>query len=236
MIEINESNHASIANASLKKIYNQARIKGKLDSVDLYILDVLFKHINDCNIELTHDQKKKLQCIYRIIYNTSPDICKVSKISGFKNPKKIVTPFIVAESTDCPTIVVKNKIYYWQEPTPFTERVDIVTAIVEDDYLADKPFTTDSAFTFAIDIPLESIGRVAIAFNPGYTADSFIIKDILGNVVTHAFTRDNITSIDTVLFTSENVHSIGMLTFTVIDTPGNTDTQIFNNVFNNIFI
>jgi len=235
MMEFNEVNHASILNASLSKIYNQARIKGKLDSIDLYLLNVLFKYLNDCNLVLTHDQKKKLQCIYRILYNTSPDICKVSSLQGFKSPASLKTKFIVADITDQPTPPLIPKVYYWQEETPFTEYPDIIDAIVNDSYLLDKPFINKTEFTFTLEVPLTHIGRVAFACEPGFISTGFVIKDTLGNVITHAFTRHDILDLKVVLFVSEYVHSHGTFTAVVIETPGDPNTRIFNNVYNNIF-
>jgi hypothetical protein len=234
-MEINEVNHASILNASLLKIYNQAKIKGKLESIDLYLLNVLFKYISDCNLVLTHDQKKKLQCIYRLLYNTSPDICKVNNLQSFKTPASLKTKFIVADKTDQPTPPLIPKVYYWQEPTPFTEYPDIITAIVEDDYLLDKPFINKTEFTFTLEVKLDYIGRVCFAFEPGFTSSGFVIKDVLGNDVTHAFTRHDVLDLKVVLFVSEWVHSHGEFIFTIIETPGEEGLKIFNNVYNNTF-
>lgn len=234
-MEINEVNHASVLNASLTKIYNQARIKGKLDSTDLYLLNVLFKYLNDCNLILTRDQRKKLECIYNVIYNTSPDICKVSGLQSFKSANSFKTKFTVADKTDQPTPPLIPKVYYWQEPTPFTEYPDIVNAIVNNKYLLTKPFINKTSFTFTLEVKLDFIGRVCFAFEPGFTSSGFVIKDVLGNEITHAFTRHEILETKVVLFVSEWVHSHGVFTLTIIETPGEEDIKIFNNVYNNIF-
>jgi len=54
-------------------------------------------------------------------------------------------------------------------------------------------------------------------------------------VITHAFTRHDILDLKVVLFVSEYVHSHGTFTAVVIETPGDPNTRIFNNVYNNIF-
>lgn len=216
----------------MNKLYNQSRMKGKLESVDLYMLNVLFKYLHVCDLDLTDAQKKKLKCIYRILYNTSKDICKV-KLEGtkFQDRPKFVVP--VQGGVVVPPVV--SKVYYWQEPTPLTEYPDIIDAIINDDYLADKPFTTKALFEFGIDIPLTHIGRIAFAFDPGFPSSGFKITDFLGNDITHAFTKNNITSLDIVLFTSDFIYAYGNLNVHVIETPGDPDIDIFNNVFNNIF-
>jgi hypothetical protein len=233
MIEISKANHLKILNASLNKIYNQARIKGKLESVDLYIFNVLFNYISTCETDLTNEQIKKLECIYRILYNTSEDICKVS-LTGARVQHR--TKFVAPPKSVTPITPVVSKVYYWQEPTPVTEYPDIVEAILNDNYLDDKPFTTKTLFEFGIDIPLTHIGRVAFAFDPSFPASSFLIKDFLGNDITHAFTKTNITSLDIVLFTSDFVYAYGNLNVHIIETPGDPSIDIFNNVFNNIFV
>ena len=39
MLEINEQNHTSVLISSLDNIYNQGKLNGKLNSVNLYILN-----------------------------------------------------------------------------------------------------------------------------------------------------------------------------------------------------
>ena len=233
MIEITPSNHAKVLNASINKIYNRSRIKGKLDSIDLYIFNVLYNGIMHCNLELTHDQRKQLECVYRILYNTSPDICKVNGLQGLnlqRNTKFIVPP----KGTPNVTPVI-SKVYYWQEPTPFTEYTDIVDAIINDNYLDDKPTVSKTTFEFGIDVPLTHIGRIVFVFNQSLASSSFVIKDFLGNNVTHAFTKIIIPEKKMVAFVSENVHSFGLLKILGIENQGEQGTDIFDNVFNNIF-
>jgi len=236
MIELNEVNHASVVNASLTKIYNNARITGKLNSIDIYILNVLFKLINDCNLVLTHDQKKRLQCIYRQLYNTSPDICKVQNLQSYRTPSSLVTDFIIAEVGDKQTDPLVMKIYYWQELTPYTGTLEIANAIINDNYLDDKPFASKLEFEFGIDVPLKHIGRVVFAVDPGFASGEFVITDWLGNDITHAFAKTTIVSMNIVIFVSSTFHSHGILNVHIKQTAeGTPNTNIFTVEFNNIF-
>lgn len=231
MIEISKQNHATVVNASLKKLYNQARIKGKLESVDLYIFNVLYHLVNECDFTLTREQIRKLECIYRILYNTSKDICKINNLqrTKFQRPRRFIVP---SPGTAIPPVIAK--VYYWQEPTPFTEFTDIQDAILNDNYLDDKPSVTKTEFEFGVDVPLVNIGRIVFVFNPSDLASTFIIKDVLNNDVTHAFTKVSLESINMMMFVSEQVYAYGSLKLSAIETPGEL-AKIYNNVFNNTF-
>jgi len=209
MRNITAENHVKVINASLNKIYNQSRIKGKLESIDLYIFNILFKYINDCDLELTHSQRKQLECIYRIIYNTSKDICKIP-LQGL--PVQHTSIPVVPEKEGNNVIPVLYKLFYWQEPTPYTTGSEIIDLIADENYLSSKPFFIRAGSEFIINFSLTYIGRVCIAYNPFFEeVDSLIIKDIFGNDITHAFIKDTIPSKNIILYTSNNVHSYGSL-------------------------
>ena len=46
MFEINELNHVPVVISSLDKIYNKAKVNGKLNSINLYIFNIIFKLLN----------------------------------------------------------------------------------------------------------------------------------------------------------------------------------------------
>jgi len=113
MFEINELNHVPVVISSLDKIYNKAKVNGKLNSINLYIFDIIFKLLNSENLTLTDAQIQKLKTFYSNIYFNSQDICKTKGFSPYTLPVK--NKFFQAESTDCNTYPKFENIYYWQE-------------------------------------------------------------------------------------------------------------------------
>ena len=51
MIQIDEKNHASVIIGSLNKIYNKVKLSGKLEAIDLYILNMIYNILNNCFLE-----------------------------------------------------------------------------------------------------------------------------------------------------------------------------------------
>lgn len=103
MLEINEKDHISLVHSTLNVIYNKARINGKLNSTDLYLLNILYTLINDINfLEIKNDLKD----LYLKYYYTSKDICKINTLNHY-NILTSNNNFIQLETGDClPTIDV----------------------------------------------------------------------------------------------------------------------------------
>ena len=74
MTEINDKNHISILLSSLNKSYKQAKLKGKLNSIELYIFNIIFKLLNDEYLVLTTEERKCLISLYEKMYINSKNI------------------------------------------------------------------------------------------------------------------------------------------------------------------
>ena len=75
MTEINDKNHISILLSSLNKSYKQAKLKGKLNSIELYIFNIIFKLLNNQYLVLTTEERKCLISLYEKMYINSKNIC-----------------------------------------------------------------------------------------------------------------------------------------------------------------
>lgn len=233
MIQINETNHASVIISSLDKIYNVGRITGKLNAIDLYILNTIYNLLNGCCLELTDVQKKQLMNAYRNMYFHSENICHTNSIEIYQSTYR--TPFIQAESIDCNDYPEADKVYYWQEELYSTIIDDILLLVDDQDYFLNKSFDTKEAFEIGKNIDYSKIGRVCFAITETEATDTYKIYDSLNNDVTDAFDRAYIDSINTILFVSKNIYSHGTIFFKFKKTTDIFDNGIFNNIFNNIF-
>lgn len=234
MIEINEKNHASVVISSLEKIYNNGKITGKLEATDLYILNLIYRLLSGCCLELTDYQKKYLMNAYRNIYFHSTGICPINSIEIYKPTYR--TPFFQADSIDCNDYPVADKIYYWQEENYLTIIDDILPLVDDQDYFLNKPFDTKEAFEIGKDIDYVEIGRICFAITEATTDDIYKIYDSQNNEVTHTFTRAFVDSINTILFVSSNIYSHGTMFIKIKKTTGIfDDNSIFNDTFNDIF-
>ena len=233
MIQIDEKNHASVIIGSLNKIYNKAKLSGKLEAVDLYILNMIYDILNNCFLELTKIQKEQLITIYRSVYFHSINICNINSIETYKSIYK--SPFFQAESTDCNDYPIADKIYYWQENNTNTTIENIILLIDDQGYFLNKPFDTKEAFYIGKNIDYVNIGKICFAITEAVETDTYKIYDSLNNDVTHTFTRVFIDSINTILFVSQNTYSHGIMFFKFKKTIDIFDNGIFNNIFNNTF-
>jgi hypothetical protein len=233
MIEINEKNHASTIISSLSKIYNEGKITGKLDAIDLYLLNIIYKLLQGCCITLTETQKKQLINSYRNIYFHAKNICHTTAIEIYKPTYK--TPFFQAETEDCNTFSVPNKIYYWQEEDRNTTINNIIPLVDDQGYFLNKLHNTKENFEIGIDITYNYIGRICFGIINAQSTDTYKIYDILNNDVTHTFNRVFIDTIDTIIFVSENIYSHNIMNLKIKKTNEIFDNGIFNNIFNNIF-
>jgi len=70
------NNHQYTVIASINKIYNHAKIYGVLKPKELYILNVIYKLLNDCDECICYENKRKLISLYFKILNSSNLLCK----------------------------------------------------------------------------------------------------------------------------------------------------------------
>lgn len=97
MLEINEKDHISLIVSSLNVIYNKGLINGKLNSIDLYLLNIIYKLINDENFI---DIKEELKSLYLNYYYNSKNICKINTLNNY-NVLNVNNNFIQLETGDC---------------------------------------------------------------------------------------------------------------------------------------
>lgn len=81
-MEILNNNHQYTIIASINKIYNFARINGILKPKELYLLDIIYKLLNNYNI-LSKEQINKLIILYTNILNSSDLLCKDNNIKNY---------------------------------------------------------------------------------------------------------------------------------------------------------
>jgi hypothetical protein len=212
MLEIKEKNHVSTLLSSLTKSYKNAKIHGKLNPKDIYVLNSLHK-ILECNI-LGLDSKK-YNCLYSL-YNSmlvnSSSICSNYNFEKYQVTKPI--KFVQAESTDCNTYPKYSKIFYWQEENYNTTNVDLLNIVSSTGFLNNKSSDTYKAFELGKDINYNNIGRLCFLALESETL-AYEIKDSLGNLVIHTFNVTLLNDIKATLFVSENIYSHGTINFKI---------------------
>jgi len=163
---------------SLDKIYNKARINGKLDSINLYLLNIISNILNHCNIELSNKTKTKLENLYITIYNHSKEICKTNIIKPYNN-----TIFVQADINDYNDFPKSNKIYYWQDDRLSSNITAILQSeVLANNYFLDKLYKTKNQFSTGVDIEyLETHKKCFMIFESEIT--NYIIKNITTNTI-----------------------------------------------------
>jgi hypothetical protein len=212
MIEITENNHALVLNASLKKLHNQARLNGKLESEDLYVLNLIFNLLNECNVTISNKQRKQLECLYITLYNNSKYICKVKTVTGF--PVNLDTKFVVADKNEQVVVLPVPSVVYWQESLGITYQ-NILDLVASGTYLETKDAATREVFAEGIDIVYEDIGLIAFALNCSEEDTEYEIYDVLGNNVTEGFQSHYNDELKTRIFIGNNLYSIGTMKFKI---------------------
>lgn len=212
MLEINELNNTSVLISSLDKIYNLGRLNGKLKSIDLYILNIIFKLLNGCCLELTHVQRKNLMELYRHFYFNTEYICHINNIQGYIKPT--MSYFTQAETSDCDEINSFPKIYYLQDDRLFDIFNTIQHEILTPHYFTNIPFDTYSNFEIGKTITYDKIGKICFVLTSVSDANYKII-DILNNDVTNAFDKIFLNSHNYTLLVSKNNYSYGDINFKI---------------------
>lgn len=212
MIEISDKKHVSTIIESINKAYKRARINGKLLIMDVYYINIIKQLLDNDVLDLTVNQKNTLISLYTKFSLISDNICSPRIYKSYQTNK--VIKFEQAEVKDCNTYNAFPKIYYWQEE--FIRNEADVLSENKIDYLDDKLFDTYTIFESGKDITYTYVGLICFFATDSLDTDSFIIKDSLGNNVTHTF---NITYDDVVngmLFVSQNKYTNSTMNFKII--------------------
>lgn len=213
MLEINEQNNTAVLISSLDRIFNQGKLNGKLNAINLYILNLTHDLLNNCCIELTNDQRRALMDLYRKIYFNSEEICHVTNVQKYQIQPTIT--FTQAETIDCNQYTQVNKIFYWQESDYNSDFEDIKLLIVNTNYLNTKPNDTYLSFDIGKNINYTNVGKISFAIIETLSTDVFKIYDVLNNDVTHAFDTYYETINNCRLFVSKNTYSHGEINFKI---------------------
>ena len=210
MINITIKNHLGVLIGSIDKIYKRAQTVGKLESKEIYYLNIIYKLLN--NSELTNSQNNQLITFYNKLSFYSDNICPPKVIKKYQTTPK--PKFEQAEITDCNTVISNKSIFYWQEI--YTLNNSQITNLVDDtNYLTDKPSDTYENFEIGKNIDYTKVGKIVFLALESDTVN-YIIKDVLNNDVTHTFNISLIPQLNATLFISDNNYSHGIMNFKII--------------------
>ena len=210
MINITIKNHLGVLIGSIDKIYKRAQMVGKLESKEVYYLNIIYKLLN--NLELTNSQNNQLITFYNKLSFYSDNICPPKVIKKYQTTPK--PKFEQAEVTDCNTVISNKSILYWQEV--YTLNNSQITELVDNtNYLVDKPSDTYENFEIGKNIDYTKIGKIVFLALESETLN-YIIKDVLNNDVTHTFNISLIPQLNATLFISDNNYSHGIMNFKII--------------------
>lgn len=229
MLEINEQNNTAVLISSLDRIFNQGKLNGKLNSIDLYILNLTHNLLDNCCIELTHYQRKALMDLYRKIYFNSEEICHVTNVQKYQIQPTI--SFTQAETTDCNQYTKFENIYYWQEQTLGKTIDEIALEVSNTGFFNGKLFDTEVKFETGVDCNFNQIGYICLAILDTLPTDTYKIYDYLNNDVTHMFERIYVDQINTILFVSNNIYSHSTTNLKIKKTTDIYYLRTFNNKF-----
>lgn len=213
MTEINEKGHASVIIGSLEKTYRKARLTGKLNSNDPYILEAIYKLLGACYTSLSQPNRRTLILLYNRILTTSKNTCMPMVLEQDKRSPK--PQFVQSEFLDCNTYTSYQKIFYWQETDYYTTNLNVVAKVDDNGFLKSKQSDSLTVFSSGKNIPYENVGRICFAITDTKSASTFNILNSLNIDVTSGFTKTFINSINTTLFVSTNVYSYGSILFKI---------------------
>lgn len=212
MIIISEKKHISTIISSINKVYNRAKINGKLSVKDIYYLHVIYKLLTNDLFDLTLDENNVLVTTYNKLAYLSKDICPPIILKTYQTTPKIM--FEQAEVKDCNNYNSFEKIFYWQE-TFENNNLEIID-LIDINYLNSKQSDTYVAFNLGKDITYSLIGKICFFALNTKIEDNLKIKDVMNNDVTHSFDKTFIPNINGVLFVSQNIYAHGLINFKII--------------------
>ena len=210
MINITIKNHLGVLIGSIDKIYKRAQMVGKLESKEVYYLNIIYKLLN--NSELTNSQNNQLITFYNKLSFYSDNICPPKVIKKYQTTPK--PKFEQAEVTDCNTVISNKSILYWQEV--YTLTINEIEELIDDtNYLINIPSNTYEAFEIGVNIDYTKIGRILFLALESDTIN-YTIKDELNNDVSNIFQITLIPQLNATLFISDNIYSHGTMNFKII--------------------
>ena len=210
MINITIKNHLGVLIGSIDKIYKRAQMVGKLESKEVYYLNIIYKLLN--NLELTNSQNNQLITFYNKLSFYSDSICPPKVIKKYQTTPK--PKFEQAEVTDCNTYPKNKSILYWQEV--YTLTINEIEELIDDtNYLINIPSNTYEAFEIGVNIDYTKIGRILFLALESDTIN-YTIKDELNNDVSNIFQITLIPQLNATLFISDSIYSHGTMNFKII--------------------
>lgn len=213
MTEINEKGHVSVIIGSVEKTYRKARLTGKLNSNDPYILEAIYKLLGACYTTLSQKNRSTLTNLYNRILTTSKNTCMPMVLQQDKKKPKSV--FIQAEFLDCNTYTPHQEIFYWQEDSYYTTNSDVVTKMDDVNFLKLKKKDTLTIFSAGKTITYTEIGRICFAITDTKSTSTFNILNSLNIDVTNGFTKTFTSKTNSTLFVSTNIYSHGDMLFKI---------------------
>lgn len=212
MQTINEKSHYATVISSLKKQYVNTKIGKVLNPNDIYILDVVYKFLDECCLPLTDCEKKDLLDIYKKLLYKSNTICTSNYQDKYQVSKKNKT--IQAEKTDCNNFNTPVYSYYWQENSVSKTQTQILAEILNDSYFTNKSKTSIAKFNEGIEIPYNNVGRISFYIGESKTLN-YEIRDIDNLVITDSFDIKLEPNTGGTLITSKNIYSYGQIFFKI---------------------
>lgn len=174
MREISEQEHNRILSSSLRKSINHYQTTMELKLRDLKLLDIVYRLQYDNCATLSHECQLKLNQLYYYIIRNNPLICSPNLISS--GAKKNKFEYYNTKST--PIELLKyNQIF-----KPLDEIENNVTMHVKDGAM----FSLND-FKAGYNFNISKNGRLII--ESLIDLNNHIIKDILGNNITDAFSK-----------------------------------------------
>jgi hypothetical protein len=233
---INDKTHISVIIKSLNNIYNQSKIYGKLNVEDINYLNIIYKLLNTCYLDLSVDEINTLSNLYENIQFHSKHVCPV-----LKYPKHIQTKptFVQAETNDCNNNPITDRIFYWEDrrflDTDYN--LTIATQASNTTFLFAQDSETYDFFNAGYEWPLESGDTRVMCINiydiP--QTNQYKLYNEFEQDVTNSFYYHYITQTNSILYIGKI--DVNALEYIKIKKIENTQPQsIFNNTFNNIFI
>lgn len=214
MLNINEINNQTILNTSLNSLFNNLKATGDLKVYDLYLLNLIYKLLNNQNLELSEIQKKILKSFYIKLYMYS-NICKITENTNIVYPS--IKTFEQADYTDCNDVNTFPKIYFWQYDDLLLDNNFIQNDILTNNYFINKQFDTYINFENSKNINYSNIGRICFAaFNSNNS--NFLIKNELNLLINDHFDITYIPLLNCTLFVSKNIYSNSTINFKIIKT------------------
>lgn len=210
MINIAIKNHLGVLISSIDKIYKKAQMVGKLESKEIYYLNIIYKLSN--NLELTNSQNNQLITFYNKLSFYSNNICPPKIIKKYQTTPK--SKFEQAEVTDCNTYPKNKMILYWQELFNLSNS-NIRSLITSTGYLTSIASDTYAKFEIGKDIDYSLIGKIVFLALESNTTN-YIVKDQMNNDVTHTFSITLVPELNATLFISDNIYAHGVMNFKII--------------------